>query len=172
VGIKFKVTVNLDVKRLQRNMLAEIAAEHQAIAEDSIRFFNKKIARWKNKDKFDPEVKTKPGKWFVGVSHDGKRDAGKHFTWADKGTGERGGGSAYTIAPKGPYPLRFSAPHSPKTLGIMQPAPSGPKTTIRTNVVIHPGIWPRGWTEEELDRWHKYIIPRTHEAARRGLAKR
>lgn len=170
--IKFGVKVNVDVHKLQQNMLTEIFVEHQVIANDSIAQFNRKIARWKNKDKFEAQVRTKPGKWFVGVAHNGDTDAGKHFTWADKGTGERGGGSAYPITAKNGKSLVFSVPHSPKTLGISQPTPSGPSKLIVAQTIMHPGIWPRGWTDLEKDYWSKFLGPRTHEAARRGLAKR
>lgn len=171
-GLKITVQVNLDVRKLQASMLGEIDKLFNVEADNGIAFYNNKIKTWVNKTTFRKLVAVRPGRWSFSILHTSQTKQGKIFDWVDKGTGSFAGGTAYPINPKNAPLLRFTAPHSPKTLAPGQSVPSGQKTTVFTKQVMHPGIKPRGFTKELMSIYEKSLVDKTHKAARKGLQRR
>jgi hypothetical protein len=167
MGITFGVQANVDPKRLHQNMLASIAQEFGALADEGIKFLEKKIKDWVNKTKFRKEVSVKSGKWRFSILHNASTKEGKIFDYVNLGTP-----GPYPIVAKNAPKLAFTVPNMPKTLAPGQTRVTGPKMSVFKDAVIHPGIKAREWDIELKEIYAANIVPRTRLAARRGLARR
>lgn len=167
--MKVKVIKMPDVKRIRQLFLEEISEELTAIGKRYQATLSGFITDWDNRTRFRYET-TVQGQWRVSIFHNSQSKEGKIFDWVNNGTGEQAGGSKYPIRPHGDYPLRFIAPHSPKTLAPGQSPPSGVSETVFTYQVMHPGIKPRKFTENVIDK--DDFLTKVKQAAQRGLIRR
>jgi hypothetical protein len=133
------------VRKEVRQALQELADKTKKELEDYVK-------DWEEKPKFTVKVGVSDEQWYIDVKVNRRNKIGRIFTWVDKGTGKRGGGKSYFIRPKKRNKsgwLRFTVPHSPKTLPF--PTIAGfpanePFRKVKTYLVIHPGIYPRNFT--------------------------
>lgn len=167
--MKVKVIKMPNVMRIRKLMLEEIREELIGIGKGYQAILSGFIADWDNRTRFHYET-TVQGQWRVAILHDSQSKEGKIFDWVNDGTGEQAGGSKYPIRPHGDYPLRFITPHNPKTLAPGQNPPSGARETVFTYQVLHPGIKPRKFTENVIDK--DDFLTRIKQAAQRGLTRR
>lgn len=119
--------------------------------------FEDSVKDWHEKPQFKTAVIVTKNRQQVEVRVSKSTKAGKIFGWVDKGTGLRGGGKEYEIRPKKAKYLQFTVPHSPVTMPnpeIQGFPPTGDPETIRAQVVIHPGIYPRNFVKT-IATWAK-----------------
>jgi hypothetical protein len=138
----------------QKDIQDEVRKALNTLGDTSIKDLNEQIADWDEKPKFDKKVSIGTKVWTLQVKVDARTKAGKIYNWVDKGTGSRGGHKDYVIKPKKKNGmLRFSWPNKPKSM----PNPTIPgfpqSDVVRgvvTKQVIHPGIYPRNYTNRML----------------------
>lgn len=141
-------------KMFQKDIQTEVRTALNTLGDTSIKDLNEQISDWETKPKFDKKVSIATKTWTLQVKTDMRTKAGKIYNWVDKGTGKRGGHESYHIKPKKKNGiLRFSWPNKPKSM----PNPTIPgfpqSDAVRgvvTKEVIHPGIFPRGYTARML----------------------
>lgn len=112
--------------------------------------FEETVKDWNEKPEFKPKVEVTKKRWRLSMYVSKREKIGKIFGWVDKGTGSRGGGQDYTIIPKKAKHLTFTVPHHPVTLpnpSIEGFPPTGDAKTIRAEIIVHPGIYPRNFTK-------------------------
>ena len=129
----------------------EIIKGLQTMVDPAIERLKADIEDWTNQPEFKVKVGATGQKVSFNVSVDRRGLGGKLYGWVNFGTGERGGGEAYEIAPKAEgYPLGpFMVPHSPKTFPNPPVAgfPSSEEPKWIAPWVVHaPGIYPRNFT--------------------------
>lgn len=140
----------VSAKRVVEEVLQEVRDAYVNMARGDISYLEEPISDWDTKPEFKATIKVTRRRWFYYIHVDRRTTAGKRYTWADEGTGSRGGNSDYYIFPKQEGGLlHFEIPSTPKT------APSGPINQLPAGAyylksVKHPGIWPRKWTETML----------------------
>lgn len=136
--------------------------------------FSDTVKDWNTKPEFKVSVKVTKTRWKVEVKIPKTNKIGKIYGWVDKGTGVRGGGKPYEIRPKkSPY-LQFDVPHSPVTMPnppVDGFPPTGDAKTIRAEVIIHPGIYPRNFTKT-ITTWAKSKEPGAFRSVIEARVKR
>ena len=122
----------------------------QTMVDPAIERLKADVEEWVNQPEFKVKVSASGRRVSFNVSVDKRGLGGKLYGWVNFGTGERGGGDAYEIAPHGDYPLGpFLVPHSPKTFPNPPIAgfPSSEEPHWVAPFVVHaPGIHPRNFT--------------------------
>ena len=137
-----------NLRRVAPAVRAEVTQAYKALGQEVEQVLLDKVSNWDTKPKFIVKVKVNTREWLFQIDLDKRATGSKYFDWADQGTGERGGGEAYSITPKkAGGMLVYEVPSFPKTqpTGPINQAPPG---VYRVPEVIHPGIWPRNWTGE------------------------
>ena len=136
--------------RQKKDIQDEVRKALNTLGDASIKDLTDQISDWQDKPKFIKKVTVGTKTWVLQVKTDSRTKAGKIYNWVDKGTGSRGGHKDYVIKPKkAGGMLRFSWPNHPKSMpnpsipGFPQ---SDPVRGVITKQVIHPGIYPRGYT--------------------------
>ena len=150
MNLKFKAIKVPDVGAIQKQMLSELADVWEKWAT---KYPEKEllgtVANWQDAPTFYHKVEVKPGKWYYGQYHRSSTSGGQKYDWIRNGTGLWGPRhAAYPIYPTNAKVLRFTTPHSPKTLAPGQSRPGGPRQVVFTTRVdkpgmTHPGIKPR-----------------------------
>ena len=134
------------------------------------------VDEWDDKPKFNGKVYVSGKKWVLTMTTDKRTNAGKHYFWVDKGTGERGGGQAYEIVPKkeggrlGP----FMVPHSPITMPnpSIPNFPSSDEPHMVAPFSVHaPGIYPRNFIKTAMTEFKPKFRLVVEAAIKRGLRK-
>jgi hypothetical protein len=138
----------------QKDIQDEVRKALNTLGDTSIKDLTEQIADWEDKPKFSKNVAIATKVWTLQVKVDSRTKAGKIYNWVDKGTGSRGGHKDYVIKPKKKNGmLRFSWPNHPKSMpnpGIPGFPQSDAVRGVITREVIHPGIYPRGFTNTML----------------------
>lgn len=143
-------------RRVAEEVRNEVRTAYKNLAEDCINKLDFNVLGWEKAPKFASKISVTEKEWQLSIGYDPKTDGGMHYLWADKGTGERGGGDPYEIVPKNKKGhLVFTyPPHIPKTFPI--PAVPGiivhglPRINIRKKVTA-PGIYPRNFSKNLTD---------------------
>ena len=151
--LEIDVVKTPDIRAIQQRFYAAISREMEEIGKDTEGRLGKRVRNWTEKPTFYWRSLVTPGaKWLFEMRHKSGTEGGKRYNWVRLGTGLHGPKrAAYPIYPVNARVLRFTTPHSPKTLAPGQSRPGGPKTVVFTTKVdkpgmTHPGIKPRNDT--------------------------
>lgn len=153
MGLRIEVVKKPSGKAIYEAMLRSVQAEWHKMDRDTDKELNRPVSDWRPPPEYYAQISVRPGKWRYGKYHRSQKVGGQRYNWVRLGTGLHGPKrQAYAIFPKQAGVLRFTTPHSPKTLAPGQSMPSGPKTTVFTMKVnqpgqTHPGIKPRNDTK-------------------------
>lgn len=146
-------------KVLHEIILDEVRDAYNKLGDEIVYALEDDVFSWNEIPKFTKYVGVDAKRWFIIVRYDKSTKIGEIYGWVDKGTGEKGGGSAYDIYPVVADALVFSVPYSPKTVatgfgpGIVLQDYSVITDEIYTEHVEHKGIEPRNFTQSMQDQY-------------------
>lgn len=159
----------ISARRRQELVHKEVEKALAELSKKTVDILKKDVEKWVDKPDFKVDVKVGDKVWKFLIKVDKRTNIGKIYTWVDQGTGERGNikKSPYEIRAKNVKALSFTAPTMPKTM----PYPSQPNfpkqgepKQITTVSVIHPGIYPRNFTNTA-----KNFLKGRHEGSFRNV---
>lgn len=169
-----KRVVSRSRRRRHETVQAEVQKSLENLSKVVVGKYEDTVDNWDSKPQFKATVSVTRKKWILSVNVKRATKAGKIYGWVDKGTGSRGGKEDYEIRPKKAKYLQFTVPHSPITLpnpSIQGFPPTGDPKTIRADVVIHPGIYPRNFTKTIMT-WLKSEEPGAFKSVIEAAVKR
>lgn len=141
----------------------EMLVEANKIASDMNKDFEKTVATWKNKPKFDTKIVARNQEVSITVSTDDEI-----YGYVDQGT------KAHIIRPrKRGYPLRFNSRFKAKTkphfIGSSNGASNPP--IIRAMEVHHPGTDAREFSHDLQAKYQPILAKRMQQAITRAAMK-